>query len=124
MNIGYFPDFKGAQTVLLCGLPTELADLKSQVRAFARSERTELPIHEVATVSSKHPVQLVLSKHPTSTAGFHWVCSADALSTVEGKLAPLIRGTPGHQYFDLAQVGTQLMVSVGEFDDAWWVANG
>jgi len=124
MNLGYFEDFKGQNTVLLSGLCTEIADLKSQVRGFAQSGRNEIAIHDFAAVSSRHPVHLILSKLPTSSTGFHWVCSVVELVTVQAKLAALTRGKPGHQYFDLAQADTQLMVSVGEYDDTWWLHHG
>jgi len=124
MRHGYFNNFKGANTVLLSGLYTEIADLNAQVRTFAQSERTEIALHDFATVSSRHPAHLILSKQPTSSAGFHWVCSIVELVTVQAKLSPLILGEPGHQYFDLVQADTQLMVSVGEYDDTWWLHHG
>ncbi|MGV3582994.1 MAG: hypothetical protein ACO1N8_11895 [Methylophilus sp.] len=55
---------------------------------------------------------------------FSWLCSSIALPDIQTKLASLVLSSNGHQYFDLQGTDTQLIVSVCEYSDAWWQANG
>lgn len=122
LNIGFFEDFAGADSVLLTGSPEDIASLSSRLKQFLWSSEQHLPIHTQANVSVRRPVLLFASRTANVTAdSFHWL-----VSLVEPEmLEPLVTsGKPGHQYFELAQSKVQLVVSVGEYSEQWWQAHG
>jgi len=121
LRLGFFPDFKSADSVLLSGSPNAMGIFVEQLGAFVTSPRTEMPIHDLALVSSAHPAQLFAVRSSSSAlGGFRWLCSDAEFETIRDKLQALAGCTAGHQYFEFVSSDCQLVVSVGEYDDAWW----
>lgn len=123
MRLGYFREFKHGDIVLLSCDPKGVAALRTNLAA-AMAKMLPFAIHELATVSERQPARLFV--WPVRLAvrrrgdDFIWKISDRELEDVDAKLQPLLSGRAGHQYFDLDRPGTQLMVSVGEYDEDWW----
>ncbi len=127
LRLGFFPQFKfvGSDAVLLDGAATEISLLAARLGEFAASSESELPIHDFAIVSLRHPVQLFASRTGRGAgAGFRWLCSAAEIATVQEKLEALSASAGGHQYFNLMGSPAQLIVSVSEYDESWWRQHG
>jgi hypothetical protein len=118
-RLGYFRGFKGGNTVLLA---LDRADVSVLCRSIAAAVNNEEPlaIHEMALVAKQHAVRLFVYSESmcVSVGEGNWAWSID-LEDVDPKLKVLEHGN-GHQYFDLEPKGTQLIVSVGEYDEQWW----
>lgn len=114
MRIGFFPKFKNSDCVLLSGTALEITNLSAQL-----VDSSVLKLHEVATVSIRHPVQLLASRQ-ANRAVATWVFSSADIE----KLGALAQTGKGHQYFELTGSTATFMVSVGEYDDTWWSAHG
>lgn len=123
MKLGFFENFKFGDAVLLSGASQDIQLLVARLVIFVQSQEPELALHSVASVASRHPAQLFAS-HSSVGTGFRWLCSADELPTIQDKLEALISSGTGHQYFELADTSTTLVVSIGEYDDAWWQHHG
>jgi hypothetical protein len=120
-KLGFFADFKGADSVLICGSSNAMAILVLRLKEFVTSPLTEIHIHDLAVVSSSHPAKLSAVRSTlTAASGFCWLCSSEETESIFGKLNALANCTSGHQYFDLLGSECQLVVSVGEYSDAWW----
>jgi hypothetical protein len=125
LRLGYFPVFKGGDTVLLEGTSDGIRHLWARIKEFVASSETELPIHSLSAVSTKHPALLFVSRSaPKEGSGFRWLCSPKELNSIEGKLSALVASESGHQYFELAGSPAQLIVSVGEYGEKWWQNHG
>ena len=120
-NIGFFPQFKSADSVLLHGAAEDVAELSLQLQQFVASSQESFPIHSLAVVSRRHPAELFASRSGrASGSGYQWLCSPYEFETIQGKLEALTQGRPGHQYFELVQPTVRLVVSVGEYGAQWW----
>ena len=128
-HLGFFADFKGSDTVLWAGSANDVACLLAKVEQFACSTDDSLPIHAHTVIAKDHPVKLFLFRSSPPTQGnqpnqFHWPIAPENLFQVTSELAALASSCKGHQYFVLAEHHTQLIVSVGEYPDAWWGTDG
>lgn len=129
LQLGFFPDFKGADTVLLEVSPLSIEDLANALGTLSASEDHWLSIHSLATVAPDHSVQLfAVFTEPTAAVpnlpGFEWKFSIGELPAIQAKLRELARSQSGHQYFALSNSVAQLIVSVGEYGESWWSAHG
>jgi hypothetical protein len=125
LHLGFFPQFKGTDTVLLESTARGIAHLSLRLNQFVASSEALLPIHNLATVSRRHPVQLFASRSEHhEVEGFQLSCSATQFSTMQGKLTALVSAASGHQYFNLLSSPVQLLVAVGEYGPSWWQAHG
>ena len=129
LRLGFFPNFKGIDSVLLDGSISSVEDLASTLAVFTASEDQLLPIHSLATVAPHHPVQLFAVRSVPSAAGFNlpgfvWQFSAGESPAIQAKLHELARSASGHQYFNLAGSTAQLIISVGESGESWWRTHG
>jgi hypothetical protein len=127
LRLGFFPSFKGSDTVLLSGLPEDIEQLSAQLIPVVSGVKPALALHELATVALNHPVTLVATQSSSPLRGphvFSWVCDANSQSDIKAKLGSLAGSGKGHQYFELAGSATTLMVSVGEYSDDWWQSHG
>lgn len=124
LKLGFFAEFKFGDSVLLEGTPTDIALLARRLGEFAASSDSELPIHRLASVSARHPVQLFASHIDRGTGGFFWLCSTAEISAIQEKLETLSSAAAGHQYFSLAGSAAHLIVSVGEYGESWWQQHG
>lgn len=122
LKIGLFQNFKGADTVLIDGTPSDIEDLSKSLAEVVVSKA--VAVHEVAAVAPRYPVALFAATASPGTRGLWWKCSSEEIETIQGKLGPLTQGGKGHQYFDLEGTNIQLMISVGEYGPNWWQENG
>ena len=121
LQLGFFPQFKDADAVLLSGTASDIANLSAQLGVFVASADPSFSIHNLAQVSARNPTRLFVSRLPQSPAlEFLWLCPPSELDSIRGKLSALANSGSGHQYFNLAGSSTDLIVSVGEYDESWW----
>jgi hypothetical protein len=118
--IAFFEDFKGADTVLVSGTDQGIRELAGHLRQFAASAENELAIHKIAAVAPYNPVELfaVHSSQPIkrSRPCFEWICPPPDGEPIVSTLLALAGRGAAHQYFELPDPDTQLIVSVGEYD--------
>ena len=129
MNIGFFQNFKGTDSVLLECTAEEIEDISNQLETSSIKSGHKLAIHELATVSQHNPAQLFVlfsNAQPMHHANgaFYWLCAGDELMNIKDRLKFLSSTGAGHQYFALAGSSAQLIVSVGEYGESWWAQNG
>jgi hypothetical protein len=123
LHLGYFEDFKGADTVLLSCDPVEVLPLRG-VLADVMAKGVPFAIHDLAIVSVRHPARLVLCPAAAPSrgvgAGFIWRLNHVEFATTDSRLEVLEQGRAAHVYFDLDGSDVQLMISVSEYDESWW----
>jgi len=123
--LGFFPQFKGTDSILLAGDPDDIAQLSEALASFVASSQDQLPIHSRASVSHLHPAKLYATRSAQSfDSGFRWLCSAATQSAIQGKLTALAGSGKGHQFFNLIESPAQLVVSIGEYPSSWWRTHG
>jgi hypothetical protein len=122
IRLGKFDDFKSGDKVLLSGRGEDIHALSGLLAEFVASGDDSIAIHTKALVSPRHPVRLfAVASSGVLVDGHAWLCTAESLPEISGKLGAL--GT-GHHYFGLLRTNVELLVSVGEYDLAWWQAQG
>lgn len=125
LRLGFFPQFKDGDAVLLSGTVQGVTRLCVQLSQFVASHSAELPVHNLANVSLKHPAQLFASRTPQRRgSGFCWLCSSEQLGSIRSKLEALAKSGSGHQSFPLERSSAELLVSIGEYGKAWWESHG
>ena len=113
-RLGFFDDFKGADTVLLAVTGQEAGELANQLQLFASSSRTSTEI--VAEQIPGHEAKLVAVSSPNAeTSGFRWLCGRSEIADIAAKLTALASAVNGHQYFDLLGSEVRLIIAVGEY---------
>lgn len=116
-EIGFFEDFKGADTVLLSISAAQAQALADQLRRFATSDQLSMRI--VANVIPAHEVQLVAIREARAAqddGGFHWLCGPAEVRGISSKLESLANSAHGaHHYFELLGTEVRLLVSIGEY---------
>ena len=127
--VGFFEDFKGADTFLLDvdheGLKTLIAWLRN---AAASGRKTAISHCPGAVVQSGLHVDLSRVPNDTGlvrTAGsaFVWQRSEEGWAEVIDKLAAMESGAC-HQYLVGPTDDLQVMASIGEYGDSWWRRHG
>jgi hypothetical protein len=125
LRLGFFPDFKGSDSVLLAADTDGVRALLDAIGSASANLRDSVPVHDIAQVSVKYPAMLYVAGIPkailsAAAHAFYLDVSGSARLNVEGLLEPLLTATSGHQYFDLMPKHHTLVVSVGEYDSSWW----
>jgi hypothetical protein len=128
LRLGFFVDFKGSDSVLLTGTATDIEHLLLALAKFVESNEHQFSVHSLASVSPRHPAHLFAKREAqelqhSDSAQFSWLCTANALPDIQAKLLTLVNSNKGHQYFDLDESDTRLIVSIGEYSDAWWLSS-
>jgi len=123
MHLGYFPDFKLGDIVLVSCDCAEIGKLRASLsQHFSRG--AAVAIHEVASVSLRFPARLfVLPQGAAVNAinlDFVLRLRDNEYSDLDAKLKPLESVLAGHRYFPLPGTSSEIMVSVGEYTDEWW----
>jgi len=129
IRIGFFEDFKGADTLLLDvdreGLDALIAWLQT---ATCSGRNTTISHCPGAAVQSG--LQIDLSRAPndvgivrTTGTEFVWQRSEEGWTEVIDKLAAMESGAC-HQYLEGPSDGVQVMASIGEYGDSWWRRHG
>jgi hypothetical protein len=131
LNLGYFRNFRGRDTVLLEGTSDALNALVVQLASLEMPERGRLAIHEIAEISPSHPAKLFAHRHfpritldqeddATHIPEFHWWCSESRFPAIKLQLRELILTGEGHCLFDLALSEVRLVISLREYGESWW----
>jgi len=125
LRIGFFPRFKNADSVLLAADAEGVQVLIDSIAKAAANPDRAVPVHELAQVSAKHPASLYVAANANAARSvpantYHLDLSGNARLDAVGLLEPLLKSARGHQFFDLNPKPTVLIVSVGEYDEAWW----
>lgn len=124
LRLGYFPAFRGAESVLLHGTAQQINSLVPRMYEFLAASLQEWPVHEHVLVSRRCSAQLFLSRLGMSGAtGFRWRCSPAELPSIQARFQALAVSGSGHQSFELAGSTARLIVSAGEYSEAWWREN-
>ena len=129
IRVGFFDDFKGADTLLIDvdveGLHALIAWLRDVIwsgRKVVLSDCSGVTFQSglrVEVVSSPEDTGLVR----TGEMAFVWQRSEDGWTDVVEKLAAMDTGAC-HQYLDGPRDDRQVMASIGEYGDAWWRLHG
>jgi hypothetical protein len=123
LHLGYFEKFKGADIVLLTCDPVEVTPFRG-VLADVMAKGAPFAIHDLAVVSARNPVRLVLCPAAAPFrrvgGGFIWRLNHVEFATADSRLEVLGRVRAAHEYFDLDGSDVRLMVSVNEYDEVWW----
>lgn len=123
IHIGFFPQFKGLDTVLIDadaeGLSAFRAALR-RLRAGATINITAEPdvINHggIVVVAESSPLKgLVTERMP---GHFKWIGTAEDWEDADAKVAAL-RNRRGHQYLTEGGI-VQIVVSAGEYGSEWW----
>jgi hypothetical protein len=129
IHVGFFEDFKGADTLLLDvdreGLSTLIAWLQTNASSARKIAINHCP---GAVVQSGLHVDLSCVPEETGlvrTSGteFVWQRSAEGWAEVIDKLAAMESGAC-HQYLEGPSDDVQVMGSIGEYSDSWWRRHG
>ncbi len=131
--IGYFEDFKGANTILVCGDGEGLHRLADLLRTLEDPNADPVNPHSLPFVQVHGGVQLtayaVSRELGVCRIGsgpcFAWHDSEEAWLESAEKIEVVARGSGGHCYLGEAPAGDAvLMVSKGEYSEAWWESHG
>ena len=120
LGIGFFKAFKDRNTVLVSCTDTGLIRLRN---LLSDPLQTSIPLHQYAEIAPHYPTTLFVTLDQTSGDGFIWTISESSRPHVLAALSTLAQSSQGHRYFDLANSGTQLMISLNEYDSSWWAVN-
>jgi len=125
IRVGFFEDFKGADTLLidvdaegLRGLIAWLRDVMSSDRRVLLSACPGATLQSTLRVDvfrSPDDIGLVRAAEGTLV----WQRSEDGWTDVVEKLTAMETGA-GHQYLDGPRDDMQVMASIGEYGDDWW----
>lgn len=114
-GLGFFEQFKGADTVLLSTDSAGVRELARELEQFAASETAALRIPVMPIPGHEADLVAVREVHADGSARFRWLCGPSEVSDIVQKLNSLANSKQGHQYFELVGSKVQLMVSVGEY---------
>jgi len=129
IRVGFFEDFKGADTLLLDvdreGLSTLIAWLQTTMSSGRKMAISHCP---GAVVQSGLHVDLSCVTSETalvriSGTEFVWQLSAEGWAEVIDKLAAM-ESEACHQYLEGPTDDVQVMASIGEYGDSWWQRYG
>ena len=129
IRVGFFEDFKGADTLLIDVDAEGLRDLIAWLRDVASSGRRVL-LSDCPGVSLQSGLQVEAFPGRDDTGllksgegAFVWQRSEEGWTNIVEKLG--VMGTrAGHQYLDGPRDDVQVMASFGEYGDQWWNRHG
>ena len=115
LQAGLFPDFKGADTLLLWGDAQGIAELREAIAALSRGDAATITVSELSISTSENSEQL--SSLSRVCDGLRWVCPFSVLVESEGLIAGLDEASSGHQFIDITGLVDQVIVSKNEYPD-------
>ena len=124
--MGFFPNFKGADSVLLAADPEGIQFLLDAIARATADPAKAIPLHEFARVSAKHPAFVYIAENPKAIryvpANTYYLDeSVNARLNVEGLLEPLAEASARTSILrPVVSLRHVLVVSVGEYDRLWW----
>ena len=125
IRIGFFEDFKSADTLLIDvdrdGLHALIAWLRDAMESGQRTTISDCP---GSVVQAGLHIDLLRSRDDvgilrTAEGAFVWQRSEDGWADIVELLAALKSGA-GHQYLDGPRDEIQAMASIGEYGIEWW----
>jgi hypothetical protein len=129
IRVGFFEEFKGADTLLidvdaegLRGLIAWLRDVISSGRRVLLSDCPGVsfkPGLQVEALTGRDDTGLL----KTGQRAFVWRRSEEGWTDIVEKLGAMGAGA-GHQYLDGPRDDVQVMASFGEYGDEWWNRHG
>jgi hypothetical protein len=130
VHIGFLPNFKESNTVLLVCDPQALSHLANVALSLASAGAHSVAIHTLPFVIA-HEISLE-AKLGASDAGikhssgntFVWVRSASGWLSVHQLVQSLAGRESGHQYLDGPSDQASVMLSVGEYSAELWQRAG
>jgi hypothetical protein len=129
VRIGFFRDFKGADTLLIDGDSDGLRLLADRLRQLLENGEA-VAIHDLPFVEKHHGLRVFAKRGQRDIGALidgvnvTWQRSADGWEDVLAKLHPLLETKAGHQYLDANDDAITVEVSTGEYDGRWWTDNG
>lgn len=129
IRVGFFEDFKGADTLLIDVDADGLRGLVAWLREVMSSDRKVLlSACPGVTLQAGLRVEAFRSRDDaglsrTAPRAFVWQRSEDGWTDIVELLTPLEAGA-GHQYLDGPRDDVQVMASIGEYGDDWWNRHG
>jgi hypothetical protein len=125
-RLGFFANFKGADSVLLeCSAPQDVVQLSALLSALQVTAEPVLPIHVFARQAPAHQARLFAVRSVEfPQPGYLWLCSPVTVATIRGALHALSVKGSGHHFFELASSSVQLIVACREYGPEWWQAQG
>lgn len=113
LQAGVFPDFKGANTLLLWGDAQGIAELGSAMAALSRGDITTITVSDLSISASNDYKRL--SELSRADDGLAWVCPPSMLVHAEGLVAGLNEAQSGHQFIDVTGLADQVIISKNEY---------
>ena len=114
-QIGFFEQFKGADTVLVSTTAEDAAALAVELERFAQSQAAAVEVSAAPVPGHEAKLMAVREPRASSDREFRWLCGRFEVPQIIAKLKSLATAGAGHQYFELCGSPVQLMVSVGEY---------
>jgi hypothetical protein len=124
IRVGFFEDFKGADTLLIDVDREGLRDLIACLREVSSERKSWLSDRPGVSLQSGLRVELECVLHDavlmkTAESEFVWRRSQDGWMEIIEKLELMEEGAC-HQYLDGPRDGVQSMASIGEYGLGWW----
>lgn len=122
LDIGFFPAFKGSDSVLLHGNPAALYRLAEVFIELAQEAQAKVALGELSWVAV-HSVQLRLctGKLDSGMGGqvpnFEWVCKPSTWSSFSEQLESLAASPHGHVYLDTPNQRFSVLASCNEYQN-------
>ena len=119
IDLWHFENFKGADTLVLSGQPEAILALAEALEALASSEEIGIALEERLPVIGFGQL-FVLKELVPVTGQFRWLVPASELLAAAAQVRAVAVGAPAHQYFDLVEPETVLLVTAGEYPPEWF----
>ena len=132
-HIGYFENFNGADTTLLCGDEESLQRLANLLRPLEDPNAEPVNLNLLPFVQvhgsvelTAYPVDRELGIRRTGSGlCFSWHHSQDGWLESADKIEAVAQRSGGHYDFAATPAGDAVaVVSKGEYDEAWWERHG
>ena len=125
IDIGFFENFKGSDTLLVSGDHDALRQLLKAVDALASGDTESLVVsslplacaHGITLVAVTSEVDYGVRRVGTS---FSWQRSVTAWKWVREQLVELLQSNQAHQMLDGPNDEVTLLLSVGEYNSGFW----
>lgn len=122
LHLGLF-NFRNDDVLLIAGDTAAIAALGNRLRAEFGSGKSCVPIHDLASVSTRHPALLFAVRgdiRPQEKDALVWRCSE---ADVQRLIAAGSQAT--ELYFDLTRTPPYLYVNFsGHYNEEWWATYG
>jgi len=119
IDLWHFEDFKGSDTLVLSGQPEAIDALAGVLEALAGSEEFGVALESYLPVVGFGQL-FVLKESVPVTGQFRWLVPASELMAVAARVRAVAAGAPAHQYFELLEPETSLLVTAGEYPSEWF----